>query len=757
MNNNIEFVSSIKIESDFEELVRRFVQKLFGAEAYLVGGPYDGGRDLVYAIRGREKREAMQISIQEKALEKKIDADLAKVEKLVDEHAYPSTLYFFWSHALTASREDSIKTDARIKHGITLEIYDAKKIAQKITNDYPDILRYLIEKIHSYSPSASADTDIKERALYEYLALSKDTVNLKNVIVESQIVSSLYGERRSKADLLVFVMDLGVKEGKAKAMISGLLQKGRVQEISSDIVLSSSEVDRIRNIETKEVSRKAEVLKTISNTLKKYTKENLAEEVLSLIKETYAASIEVQISEINLDPPRLSLIKQSAQEIGRLLVSRGKISELDSIKATHELVSSAAGNEYLADYCSSRLCISLLNQRKLENYVASKRFFLYLDAPVLIRYLVLSRFSDERYLDGALKTVKTLKESIKHLKHKEIRATVEHFEETVRHLEHAEKISRFASDELIAALGESKNIFFNTYLRCKKAKSPTYAFHNFLDDLIGLESSKGASRISFELLLTYSQKFLELSGVTISTDAAPVDERSMDELLSRYRQFTGKQRKTQTIRNDLIACNILATNDFHLDDKGIGQTPLLITWDSTQHELRTLFRQKYRFGEWYIYTPQRAIERLSMVDLSIQSVTLKDSVLAIIDEDYFKDSKNSLIDTLEIFLGEDPMETGAVCSLLTKLTQRLTNEAADGHHADLDGHNTLNEVLIYTQHEFRIEFAKVRRLFADDRFRSQVFDLLSTASASKFDEIERALYSSKLQELLANVDSISHL
>lgn len=66
MNNNVDFISSIKTISDFEELVRRFVQKTYSADAYLVGGPYDGGRDLVYAIRGKQVREAIQISTQEK-------------------------------------------------------------------------------------------------------------------------------------------------------------------------------------------------------------------------------------------------------------------------------------------------------------------------------------------------------------------------------------------------------------------------------------------------------------------------------------------------------------------------------------------------------------------------------------------------------------------------------------------------------------------------------------------------------------------
>ena len=89
MANNEAFISSIKNEKDFEEIVRMLAKHIYDAEAYLVGGPYDGGRDLIYKRQGKEVREAVQISIQEKGIEEKILADARKTEELVKEHKYP--------------------------------------------------------------------------------------------------------------------------------------------------------------------------------------------------------------------------------------------------------------------------------------------------------------------------------------------------------------------------------------------------------------------------------------------------------------------------------------------------------------------------------------------------------------------------------------------------------------------------------------------------------------------------------------------
>ncbi|EJU9785341.1 hypothetical protein N5M52_001235, partial [Vibrio vulnificus] len=150
MSNNVKLISSIILESDFERLVKMYVQKIYDSKAYLVGGPWDNGKDLVLNIRGKEVREAIQISINEHKLESKVEEDLAKVVKLVDEHSYPPILNFYWSHPISEYTLDKLRTKAKKEYYITLEFYDAKRISQDITDNYPEILQFLFVDIHKY-------------------------------------------------------------------------------------------------------------------------------------------------------------------------------------------------------------------------------------------------------------------------------------------------------------------------------------------------------------------------------------------------------------------------------------------------------------------------------------------------------------------------------------------------------------------------------------------------------------------------------
>lgn len=46
VNSNVKFISSISTEGEFETLIKRYAEELFKGNAYLVGGPYDNGKDL---------------------------------------------------------------------------------------------------------------------------------------------------------------------------------------------------------------------------------------------------------------------------------------------------------------------------------------------------------------------------------------------------------------------------------------------------------------------------------------------------------------------------------------------------------------------------------------------------------------------------------------------------------------------------------------------------------------------------------------
>ncbi|MDV5703932.1 hypothetical protein, partial [Serratia marcescens] len=235
-------------------------------------------------------------------------------------------------------------------------------------------------------------------AFYEYLLLSKDAANLKNVIIDSYIVSLLTVQGKSESDLRNETQVLGLHHETLKNRLYILKRENRIV-IENDIyILSDVESNRIKNLELKEIAKRNEVLTIIGNATSEYFSEDISSEVLVLIKEAYAESVNLQLNELNFESPKNKIVKEIIKKLERLIIEKGKITSSLSSKLANELVELSGQNEYLSDYCSSRLCITLLNQKKLERYIDNKTFYIYLDAPVLIPYLIALRY--ENFSDG---------------------------------------------------------------------------------------------------------------------------------------------------------------------------------------------------------------------------------------------------------------------------------------------------------------------------------------------------------------------
>lgn len=308
MDNNVKLISSIGLESDFENLVKLYIQKIYDVKAYLVGGPWDNGKDLVLNRRGREIREAFQISIQEKNIEAKVEADLKKVIKLVDEHNYPPILNFFWSYPISEYTLDKLRTLAKNKYFITLEVYDAKRISQDITDNYPDVLNYLMKDIHKYEFDFDEEINIQQRTFYEYLLLSKDSTSLKNAIIDASILSNLNDKEKSLEEIEADINEFNINKNSLRGKLSNLIQQGKVISTNGLYSLTEREILKIENIRVKQSSRRNEIILTINNEINKYTsKSDLANHIVKLITKAYEESVNVQISESKFEPPKTAI------------------------------------------------------------------------------------------------------------------------------------------------------------------------------------------------------------------------------------------------------------------------------------------------------------------------------------------------------------------------------------------------------------------------------------------------------------------
>ncbi len=752
MDNNVKLISSISLESDFEALVKLYAEKIFDGKAYLIGGPWDNGKDLVITRRGREIREAAQISIQEKNIENKIDQDLQKIVKLVDEHNYPPTLYFFWSYPISEYVLDTIKTSARKKYFITVEFYDAKRIAQDLTNNYPGLLNYLIKNIHKFDLSDENPVNIQQRAFYEYLLLSKDSTNLKNAIIDANIMSYLYNGGKDISEFESSLTGVKLNPRSLKGKLQNLIHQGKITLDDDKYSLSNVESLKLENIKLREIARKKELLLLIGQELIKHTKEDFASEVVDLITKAYEESINIQITESKFEPPKLQIFNTIVHNLKILISKKCFLDDNQSDNLAKELMELAGQNDYLSEHCSAKLFINLLSDSKLEKYIEDKNFFIYLDAPVLIPYLVTIIFNDRRLFDKSINNVNLMREHINALKNKRLRVSNEHFEETVRHFFQADKLSQFVTQELMEQLGESKNVYFNVYTRWKNLQPKGKNFEDFTYEFLGLEKDETHAINKFDRFSDCMYGLLTSANFDVINNRDAVSENFIDKIKRRYLREITFKRPFRAIENDIICAAALSEEKLHLDENGYFSTPMLITLDGSQYQLRTIIRRENKHAEWLVYTPQRAIERLSLVGLKISSESLKDGVLATISDEYFfKENTASLIDTLSIIISDSQASEGEVIKFVTLLKRRVTDETVDYSEIDIERYNNISYVLLYTHREFRNDFNKVIKLFTEKVYQNEVIDLLLTTIKSKFDENEKDKYRVQLANLLSKL------
>ncbi|HCE1607950.1 TPA: hypothetical protein NJY97_002681 [Vibrio parahaemolyticus] len=753
MDNNTKLISSITIEKDFEQLIKMYVKKVYDADAYLVGGPWDNGKDLVLSKRGREIKEALQISIQEKKIETKVEDDVKKILNLVDNHNYPPILNFFWNQPISEYYLDKIKTHIRNEYAITLEFYDAKRISQDITDNYPDILSYLMKDIHHYDFDYNDKVNIQQRAFYEYLLLSKDSTDLKNVIIDANIMSNLYEEGKSLKEIELDLEQFKMSSGSIKGRLQRLIKSKKVILNKGVYILSDRENQRIENVKTKELSRKNETLELISAEIEKYTDNDISREVFDLITKAYEESLNIQLAENNFETPKTTILKTTFSDLKKLLKSKCNLSDDVVNDLAGRLIEMSAKNDYLSEHCSAKLCVNLLGDRKLEKYIENKKFFIYLDAPVLIPYLLTITFKNSDLFDKSLSNVDFMRSHIDNLNNKRLRVSNEHFEEAVRHLVQAKKLSDFVTRELVDELGESKNVYFNVFIRWLDTQPSNVTFDDFIYAFLGLDNANINGSNAFDTYSNYIYDLLESANFDIIDYSREVDNAFLNKIRGKYVRELKSNRNYRSIDNDIICDLYLSDEKFHLDENGYFSAPMLITLDSYQYGLRNIIRKEIRYAEWLVYTPQRAIERLSLVGLKLTPECIKDSVLAAISDEYFfKENSTSLLDTLSMLVDGNEVDKSDMIKFVTQLKRKVTEELEDKREIDIEKYNNISYVLLYIHKEFRDEFSKVVKLFNSSDLRSDLSKLLLDSIGVDFNQDSKDKLSQGVKRLLSLIE-----
>jgi hypothetical protein len=341
-----------------------------------------------------------------------------------------------------------------------------------------------------------------------------------------------------------------------------------------------------------------------------------------------------------------------------------------------------------------------------------------------------------------------------------VQTTEDYVEEVAGHFEEAIKLQRFLSLPYIEDLGLSKNVFFNAYIRFKSEGilDPDMEFDEFIEDLLGepITSYKSTSFIDdvFDRLVD----LFEAGQIEIIHHPLYEDFKEIKREYEISLAYAGKERSYMAREHDLRTILYLSTPENHsITETGQLNEPFLLTWDSAFYNFRkTLIRKYKNLSYWYIYSPLKFIDRLSLLNFKISPKSVTSNVIALAETNFnYSNKTNSFFDVIStLFNKEDVSDLSIIKRLATLRKETLDQEEGEDSSEDIfDIRETpLTNILLdirnyYGSAQSKYTIDDLIRAFEEEENSDAIMEIL-------FQEIENYKKSREQTDLFSEFDKI---
>ncbi|WP_431687174.1 hypothetical protein [Hahella sp. NBU794] len=725
-------------EDNFKQLVKEYNRLKYSTwDVNLVDGPYDGGIDLVVRVNEKEIKRNVQITVQERQFDTKLLKDLGKASENIDNFSYMREMQFYCPYKVTKLHQNKLESEAEIKYGVNLSIIDGWKMAEDCS--VFEGLKPFVYKLHDVKVSYSTRVTKEEKVIFDYLALSKDSVEVKKRFVQFYILSFLQDNPGSTLDDIVKGIASGIGVDMERRLIenqvSNLLTNKRIikNKERGEYCTSEEEGKRLDNILTVVNVKENEVISEFEVILNEYGCSELVDDVFMLIRKIYQVGFGAEADELN---HKLSTyekdIKGLFKELEEFFDKKGVCVD-SKHRVIYSLIDASRKNDYFSKVSASSLYASLFQNNKLDRYIGEKDIFACLDTQILLRYICVKYRSLNDYSDKSYNATKNMMECVANSNGKiNIFTTEDYVGECVSHLWAAVKLDRFTKLEYVKKLGPSKNVFYNFYIHLADSAFREFAtIADFIDDIVGVDIA-GLSWTQFE-----SQASRRLMEILDMTNLKVESHPQYPELFSIKREYeldlaSNRYRKTMNaIVSDVRTAVLLGQEDRFINESGVYSEPFLITWDSSFQYLRDIVYQSNKLSSWHLYVPSKFVDHIYVMNFKVDPENVGMNIASLIDEDFNTSSKfNSFFDIISLYFDRDDIGEIPIARQLVEIKERTFNyKEEDRHSHERDFSNPLTDILLdirkhYKDRDVDYSFDDVIDIFEDESYEKPIVNLL---------------------------------
>lgn len=630
-------------KDQFDEFIKIFIKIYWNVDTVsIVDGKGDGGIDVKIFKNKKNRKVPLQVTI-DKNLYGKLEKDLVKIEKLIENYGYESSFYFYYSRTAAENKIDNLIEKARSDYSITLEIFDGKKIASYLcTPSYLPARNKLKEFLGDLFLEEQI-FDEKDKLYSDFLSYGNQSLELKERFIYSFLLNELYESENNtltKEELQNKInkeFNISENKGYCNRLISNLSTAKKVKIVDKyNVKLIDSEKLKIKSIKEDSNILEREFLTNLQKILVKYDSDLDLKTILKKLNQIYAEVSEVDVKEINESIESVSDVRSTIKDFCNFIISscEESVNASDFLK---EIFTLCGENGFIHRVSAGNLFKKLIDNSEFLAYTRRQQKEVFIDTPVLI-YLLLAmheptldydnnKFKIARDLFSLIQTdFETASYSTTHL----------YIIELAGYIKSAIRLIPIEEQGLFKSLGGSNNEIINLYLKTKEENLFEGGLHEYIESLgITIQKIEKNDRFLEQYLIRlFKDNNIHIDDVyPYNTDVrnrenSKTYERIEKTLIDIYSELNIQRRKRSLTFDSLLFSHIYLLNEDLVD-------PTILTWDNTFIEFRKRFQPSNpNLRYWHLFRPGKYLDHVSLIKFKINGNSISNEIMSLIETDF---------------------------------------------------------------------------------------------------------------------------
>lgn len=632
-------------ENELYNIAKSFLNEVEGINnLFLCNGPWDSGIDLTNSKFDYQ----IQATVEVKNFENKLFADLKKAADNVKVYNLTNKVKYFYSHPLSNTTILKFRKRAKDIHDIYLDLIEANRIAE-VSVEFPELARLLYDfsNLSDFQTESKYFDDVKVKAYYDLMSFGKAT-DIKYNIIKSFVLNYLFNNDSVGRDTLLDSINAHfnskMESSYFVSVLNRLSSEKKLKITKDSLTLLDSERSRIDNVLQNFRIEEGLLIRDISEILREYRMEGHIDQIIKQLSELYENTYSINLSEFTYRDSNINDVKTATQNLKTLLkdISNTFLDDQDIDLIIKKLIKIADSSEILPRIAAGEVYSKVADPERLERYVYQnlENKVIFLDANVILNLLLAHYEPDVDYDNYFYKIANQFYKFIQ--TNNLILKTINRYSKEVASIfKDALLLLPFSKLPAFKSLGGSSNILYKFFQHLEDNHLLENGVNNFEDFLRQFKFTYRVDKDdNFKSQMEYLLDSLNIELEEINKyDFFKTAELIRDQVL-----INNRSKSSFAVTNDAIMFERLG--DPNSDINPVD--PIFCTWDMSLIKTRKIYFDRFPgCTRWYMFTPTRLMDHISMMNFQIKPGMVSNEILSILEQDFnFQQMTHTLLDSV---------------------------------------------------------------------------------------------------------------